>query len=263
MLKKNKRMTEEDKCQIIYELCCNSKLQITRESGLIIEELKKYGFETKALEEKMKSWLKWKDYGNLTDHFDFSESPPSYSDFEVKVIGIDIPMLVKPKKGKPQIKIALIGQAPNRRGSDFEVCTEFKTKKVVIGPAYGVGSKDIIEKRTFFYARIIRGLLEAGCQIYLSDVSKIFIILGNDTKHWPINFTILNDELKFLKKDKYKIITFGNVAKELLGGSGISTDNIVSLKHFSWDNRAHEDILSDLKTKIEEMKWLTRKIVFS
>ena len=213
---------------------------------------------------------KWIHCGNAVDHFHFSKCPAPFQKItksKTRVVGIDLPLLVKPIRKKITHKIAIIGQAPSRNLKELRASTatkkKFQTNKVVLGPAYGVGASFVIQNKTNFYARIILSLLNANCEVYLTDTRKIFTNPGNVRRHALLDFEILNREIQFLESQNFRFIALGKDAEEVLTGANLG-QHMVAFKHPSsrFNNRTQNRKLSEIQRKIKKSWGLSTAAVF-
>ena len=198
----------------------------------------KYGFKIPKLAKK----VQWSD-DNIMDRFIYRKAPWQFREF--KRIGIDIPLMLKGNEHNVSRKrVAIIGEAPNR-GSEFE------GKGISIGYAYGIGSVKIVTQKTSFYAKLILRLLNSGCDVYLTDVQKLFTYPEQNLRHALIDFEILKREISYLRANKFSFLVFGKSAEHVMRGIGLER-NCLFFRHQSWSHETHNDFLKRIASAMKK-----------
>lgn len=124
-------------------------------------------------------------------------------------IGIDVPVLLKPKGNVNKGTIIIVGESTKRKINVFN-----KPNDILLGIPYavvlGMGSPSQCD----VYKKIFEGLLAEGYSIYLTDVIKIWwkgrkMTVSKDEED------LLKDEIKVINNSA-KIVSWGKTASDLL-----------------------------------------------
>lgn len=107
-------------------------------------------------------------------------------------VGIDVPVLLKPKDNNNGKTIVIVGESPLRETDDNN-----NKDKILLGTPYAIHQEFGSPSQCNVYKKILNDLLKEGYSIYLTDVVKIWW-KGTKLEYEEDYKTILRKELKKL-----------------------------------------------------------------
>jgi len=139
------------------------------------------------------------------------------------IAGVDVPIIIYPSEVPSNKTVVLIGQDPLRnpndtvlKNPDYINNTNFSPSDVIVGTPFamhfGLNSNGFPSTYTFvpMYCQIIDGYLDKGYNVYLTDISKLyikdssskgnnsFIKLMSDKQYLQDSVRLLYEEVKIL-----------------------------------------------------------------
>lgn len=124
-------------------------------------------------------------------------------------IGIDVPVLLKPKGNVNKGTIIIVGESTKRKINVFN-----KPNDILLGIPYAVVLGMGRPSQCDVYKKIFEGLLAEGYSIYLTDVVKIWW-QNKKMKVSSEDENILKKEIEVINNSA-KIVTWGKTASDLL-----------------------------------------------
>ena len=135
-------------------------------------------------------------------------------------VGIDVPVLLKPKTNANGKTIVIVGESPLRDTKDIN-----NEKKVLLGTPYAVHQEFDAPSQCNVYKKIFSDLLNEGYSVYLTDIIKVWWKdKGKDKglKANDVDKTIFKEEIEEILKnggkigDNIFIVAWGNKAGRVL-----------------------------------------------
>lgn len=130
------------------------------------------------------------------------------------MMGIDIPVLLQKGKEKPQEKIVVfIAQDPLRNASDanlhnMEYCSRiFHNDDIIVGTTFALHMKCKFRKLPFF-ENLVSTLWNNGYDVYMTDISKLYIQSLPINKLWKHN-TFSNEAQQIIAEEKELLVQSG------------------------------------------------------
>ena len=144
------------------------------------------------------------DFNNVKD-----EKITNINHCSGRLIGFDIPILLSPKSGISDKTIVILGESPLRERS---------LQGIIVALPFGIGFKNGYCKRCDRYTQTIQNIIDAGYNVYVTDIIKIWTEEYIDKSKLKVSDDdkkMLLDELDLLKNNNYnvdKIVCWGKTS---------------------------------------------------
>lgn len=134
-----------------------------------------------------------RDFNNVKD-----ERITNINHCSGSLIGFDIPILLSPKSGISDKTIVILGESPLRERS---------LQGIIVALPFGIGYKNGYCKRCDRYTQTIQNIIDAGYNVYVTDIIKIWTEEYIDKSKLKVSdddITMLQKELELL--NNYNVV---------------------------------------------------------
>lgn len=156
-------------------------------------------------------------------------------------VGIDVPVLLNPQKGRSGKTIVIVGESPLRDTKDKN------PNDIFLGTPYAVHQEFGYPSHCNVYKKILSDLLAMGYSIYLTDIIKVWWQgkKGKEMKVNDIDRELWKKEIEMIKKGKYGIgkdvfiVAWGKTAKKELNKIAEYKNKFKPILHpglMNWNN---------------------------